>query len=234
MFERQSNPFRLSLTHLLLWTAATAVAVALLHQPGRTRLTTPLVLTNVAVAPVYGLAMLSVFWALSESRGTSRHFSQPGHWLLATIGAAFLGGAGMYRVGIALESGPQAPPAAAVMLGAAVVTAACLALVLVPVFVLGAMDELRHVPVWRFVFPLLAASALSITLGCCLGFSPAGRALIPLIPTGLLAVTLLTIALAAARDLIHREYRDLPHWLGVLGVFVVVGQLTIVLVVSLI
>ena len=46
-------------------------------------------------------------------------------------------------------------------------------------------------------------------------------------PISLLGVTLLTIAIAAGRDLWRRQYRDLQHWLGVLAVFAVVAHVTV-------
>lgn len=53
--QAAANPFRLSLLHLLLWTAATAVAVTLMHPPGAAEVQPRVALVNAAFAPVYGL-----------------------------------------------------------------------------------------------------------------------------------------------------------------------------------
>jgi hypothetical protein len=232
MSDSAPKPFHLSLANLLLWMAATAVAVALMHRPAAPQALAPVALLNVAFAPVYGLAMLTLVSALNECSLTPPpRLTEPGHWLLATIGAGFLGGVGLARVGSALEASPHPPHAIAIFLGAAAVTAACVALVLLPILVFAAMHELRRMRIWQVVFPLLALAGLSVTSGCCLGFWPVGRMLFALTPTSLLGATLLAILIAAIGDVWRREYRDLQHWLGVAGALAV--AIHVVLLVSL-
>ena len=171
MSDATPKPFHLSLANLLLWMAATAVAVALMHRPAAPPPLAPVALVNVAFAPFYGLAILTLAWALNDCSLTPPpRLTEPGHWLLATIGAAFLGGVGMARVGTALEGSPHPPHAIAIILGAAAVTAACLALLLLPILIFAAMHELRWQRVWALVYPLLLLSIMSLSMGCCLGF----------------------------------------------------------------
>jgi hypothetical protein len=211
-----------------MWTAATAVAVALMQRPAALPALAPLALINVAFSPIYGLALLILVGALNECSLTPPpRLTEPGHWLLATIGSVFLGAASIYRVGSALESTTQPPPAIAIFLGAAVVTAASIAWLLLPILVFAAIHELRREAVWCFVFPLLLLSVLSLSISCCLGFSPSGRVFIPLVPTGVFGLMLITILIAAIRDLARREYRDLAHWLGVAAIFAVVAHLAL-------
>jgi hypothetical protein len=108
---------RLSIAHLLLWTATTALALSLcerpppaseigfasfLSQPGMDveaaknrerqqiwRLWQKRYLANLAFAPIYGLALGGLVLAVwSIASGRSGFPTQPGHWLLVVIGSA--------------------------------------------------------------------------------------------------------------------------------------------------
>jgi hypothetical protein len=104
---RNAETFRLTIAHLLLWTAATAFVVSVFPQHWlRTRLP-PFVIVPatehverqrlfekwsiVAVSPFYGVAVASVVIAGSRLLQRRAGFpSQPGHWLLVQTGLGVL------------------------------------------------------------------------------------------------------------------------------------------------
>src|SRR5262245_24222223 len=75
---------RLSIGHLLLITAGSAVAIWLM-QPPNAKADAVAVAISVVFAPVYGTALAVVVLAFSRARSQWVIAAEPGHWLLLMI-----------------------------------------------------------------------------------------------------------------------------------------------------
>src|SRR5678815_1269821 len=88
---------RLSIAHLLLITAGSAVAIWLL-QPPNGKVSALEVVISVIFAPVYGTALAAIVLAFLRVRTQWVAIAEePGHWLLLIIGSGFAGPALLIR-----------------------------------------------------------------------------------------------------------------------------------------
>jgi hypothetical protein len=225
--EATQNPFRLSIAHLLLWTATTAFALFLLRPTFPATLEDAeaadgavlRALVSVAVAPVYGAAILGLVMVLRQLRDIGLfRWREPGHCLLAMVGSGFLG-FGLIGWAMSTLDEPQFSSYVVVALCGAVASIVALLLVF-PVIVLLVDVEFLDPPRWRNVLWLLAATIC----GClCVPEPPAF--LYPVIPALLLICFLLSLFVAVGIDIWKGQHRDLPHWLGVVAIVTVIGHL---------
>jgi hypothetical protein len=233
------QPFRLSLAHLLLWTMTTAVALFLLRptvptdkkpfdaaeESANAAALVPAVVT-VAVAPVYGVAILAVamaLWVPLTCQGTLT-VRQPGHWLLLIVGAQFLGVA-LYAWGIRfLQVGPPLPARHSIPGGFAIAAGIGFLLFMVLLLFLAATEA--QVPLrWKVSFRLFAAAYLTSSLCCCI--MPLHPSPLPLVPATMLLAFLAATLIAAIIDMARGERRDLPHWLGVVAAWSMVMHVVV-------
>ena len=155
---------RLSIAHLLLWMAGTAIALAFFRtffagdQPAGVQ--APLRFFALLQAPIVGAALgslpLAVWQALHGKRGFPH---QPGHWLLVLQGISFLAG-----IIVTLITQPAEPPIGYSQLSLTAATREFWRLVptlAVTLLVLTQVRELR----WRWMFGLMA-----IGYGTCVFF----------------------------------------------------------------
>jgi hypothetical protein len=215
---RDADTFRLSIAQLLLWTATTGVALALLAGARSFSESLSRGLVSMAVAPLYGLGILALAAGARQCFGQDLIAGfQPGHWLLAIVGTAFLGVAGLARIGAWMN--PPPPPAALqVFVAAAGVTASCLLLLLVPFLIISALSDVWLQRAWRFVFLLLGGLLLApLCAGCLFNF--------PLVMAPLLLAVPIASGWAAVTDWRRGERRDLLHWLGVLAINAGLGHI---------
>jgi hypothetical protein len=199
------SPFygRLSIAHLLLITAGSAIAVWLQQPPGMESSVVAVTLA-VTLAPVYGTAMAAIVISLSQ-RPARPFAAQPGHWLLLLIGNVFAGLGLAWRMAFMVRS-PGAPVPKALLFMAAVAIAWPLLLTFALVFFIQAVRDVRQPAPWRLVFWLFAGT---VFLPCCL----------PALPVAALY--------AVVEDLREPQHRDLWHWFGVAALFGVVMHLTL-------
>jgi len=196
----QSLYGRLSIAHLLLITAGSAIAVWLQQPPGAT---SDVVAVAVAAtfAPVYGTALAAMVIALRQWP-TKPLATQPGHSLLLLIGSSFAGLGLALRIMFIMNS-PGVSVLVAVLLIAAIVIAWPLLLTMTLAFFLQAIRDSNQSAQWRRVFWLIA---VSFFLPC----------LLPALPAVVLYATI--------EDVRRQRRYDLWHWLGVVALFGVVAH----------
>jgi hypothetical protein len=252
--EPQNNPFahwrgeatveqrfRLSLAHLLLWTMTTAVALFLLRPTVSTdkkpfdaaeesthaAALLPAVVT-VAVAPVYGAAILAgamALWAALLGQGTLR-VRQPGHWLLLIVGVQFLGVA-LYAWGIRLLQASSDLPDKYTIPGVVLIASGTALFWLLLLLLFLTATQVQKPLRWKIAFRLLAATYCTSTLCCC--FSPFEPWPLPIVSAPLLLAFLASTLIAAVMDLGRGERRDLRHWLGVVAAWSMVVHVVLLI-----
>jgi hypothetical protein len=216
---------RLSIAHLLLITAGSAVAIWLM-QPPNGKADAVAVAISVFFAPVYGTALAVTMMAFLRARSQWVAIAEePGHWLFIIIGGGFAGPALMMRSGSWINQSPAAKPqhAEALLAFGGICVAVALTLMAV-VSLLVVLAEYRDSRRWHTVFGLLAATLITPT--CC---GPVGILVFPPALLGLLGAT----AYAAVTDFKERQYRDLWHWLGIAALFAAVCHAVLFLILVL-
>jgi len=220
---------RLSIGHLLLTTAGSAVAIWLQQPPGVAR-DVRYVAVAVVFAPVYGTALVALALLVVRLWNRQWFLDEPGHWLLVTVGLPFLGISLLKRSLQILDATPEGGDARGVV-GVAILA---LGIVLTgwSLFVpLLALPDVRD-PAWRRVFWLLGSVYLIPVFGCCFALvlgvtfgTPAGVIALP--PAFAIAV-LAAVFVAVRDDRQHQRRRGVWHWLGIavlIGGLVHVGVL---------
>ncbi|MDX1946179.1 MAG: hypothetical protein SFU86_12340 [Pirellulaceae bacterium] len=214
---------RLGIAHLLLWTTATAIALAALGAvfplptaAMQEEMFLPLQLFRrmwlqrmiaFAAAPAYGAALAGIGLALFRLVRRQPGFpSQPGHWLLLY--------AGVYFIEIVGERWLKDWP-----LNQTLVGAVCMALV-VGISLLAAW-HVRQPLRWRIVFWMFAIAALWMATGMAIiqvvGMEVArdNLAWFYFMPAILLFAGLWGGPICGLIDLFAAEKRDVFHWTGV-------------------
>jgi hypothetical protein len=210
---------RLSIAHLLLITAGSAVAIWLMQPPNGKAGTLEVVISAI-FAPVYGTALAVV--VLAFARGAIRLWGaiaeEPGHWLLLIIGSGFAGPALLIRSGSVIRQwpAPSPQPAWEIFLAFVGICVAIALLLEASVSLLVVIAEYHDSRRWHAVFCLLG---LTIFSPCC-GTVVLDSGALSLVLT--VALLLVFTTYAAAVDIRERQYRDLWHWLGVGALFAAV------------
>jgi len=227
-------PFRLTIAHLLLWTAATGFIVAIFPQgwlrvsiPARDYATIAEQVDRrqvfekwsiVAISPFYGAALTSV--AIAGTRLIQRRSGfpeQPGHWLLVQTGIGVLAASCFVATNPDMQSfSPVALHAVRRNLGAVVfVLLTCLAATG------NAPSQAISQPWrWRMFFRLHLLTVVAPLLAFLIAISsPAPNGVAFLLP---LTIWLWAISAAAAVvtglcDLVRRSHFDLFHWTGLIA-----------------
>jgi hypothetical protein len=208
---------RLSIAHLLLITAGSAVAIWLM-QPPNGKASTLEVAISVIFAPVYGTALAVNVLAFVRARSQWVTIAEePGHWLLIIIGSGFAGPALLIRSAswISQSPAPSPQPAGEIFLAFAGICVAIALLLEASVSLLVVLAEYRDSHRWQAVFWLLGVVAVGPVTCCGYLGSYAGGG----VYAALIALLLISSAYAAAIDIRERQYRDLWHWLGVAALF---------------
>jgi hypothetical protein len=221
-------PNRLSIGHLLLWTAATAVVLAAI-MPERPYPDVPeefpeelrqqfvwrqhaLRLAVVAVAPILGAGLSGI--AIAACRATRRRPgfpAAPGHWLLMVLGAVAL--AGLFaRFHDFTEQWPGPWTEAMVMV--------LWLMALSPlVMLLVAMAKVREPTRWHRVFVFAGCNVALYAVFACLAFPVFPAPWVSwLFALALVMATPLSVVVAAVRDWQLGARYDVFHWAGVSAV----------------
>jgi hypothetical protein len=218
---------RLSIAHLLLWTATTAAALAFANRVQEMRIdylggydAFPAAYQRLrwiedmlwyAVAPAYGAAIaatLLAVWHWSLRRGGFP--SQPGHWVAVMLGV------GASRVAGAYITSGILPEDMFIELGVLIlgVVLACLA-----------AASTKGPRRWRTALLMNAgghaALADAVVAGRAAG-SPASLRTLILLPALAIFAAMAAALLASLIDLVSRERFDLFHWIGVGSLWMIV------------
>jgi len=220
---------RLSIGHLLLITAGSAVAIWLQQPPGVAR-DVRYVAVAVVFAPVYGTAIVALALVVVRLWNRQRFLDEPGHWLLVAVGLPFLGISALHRSLQILDPTPDVGNWRGI-LGVAIFSVGVLCCGWSLFLPLLALPDVRD-PAWRRVFWLLGSIYLLPVFGCCVGPVLSGtwgpEAAVAAIPM-IVAIALLAAVLIAVRDdRQHERRRGVWHWLGIavlIGGLVHVGVL---------
>ena len=231
--QRQPSPNRLTIAHLLLWTATTAAVLAGTQRTWHShlplmspdfvqpddpvpeslspfrrmqRLESRLSSLALAFAPAYGAALAGLAlagWRLAGRRGGFP--VQPGHWLLLAVASVIVAAAWP------LAASPV-PMVADVPL--ALRFALPGGVLLVAAWRLPASD-------WRISFDEVGGGLVGIGLAIQLegwlsgtGFGPVVAIPVGVIPAILVVLGMITAGLAVAEEVQSRARRDLFHWAG--------------------
>jgi hypothetical protein len=227
---------RLSIAHLLLWTAATAlvfsccerppapsqIGIGGFSQPGtnveaardreRQRFWQMLqnrYLINLAFAPIYGFALAGFMlasWRITNAK--SGFPTQPGHWLLVVIGSATALVAAKLRLSLP-------PPASDYEDSMYLLIVALMSLL--AGFKVG--DSLWRVPLLIFGGSILLLSPLP-----ALAPGPGGGTLVTMAMFGVGTAFILALV-CAATEVARCDRGDIFHWTGVATLIGVVGHL---------
>jgi len=227
-------PFRLTIAHLLLWTAATGFIVAIfpqdwlsvlrydndyeaiLRQADRQQIFEQW--SVVAVSPIYGAAVTSV--AIAGTRLIQRRSGfpeQPGHWLLVQTGIGVLVASCFVAVDPDILSFPTlALHAVRREFGAVVfVLLVCLAASGI-VASLAVSQPWR----WRMFFRLQPVTVVAPLLAFLITISyplPNGRVVLLWPTIWLWAISATAASSIGLCDLVRRSHYDLFHWTGLIA-----------------
>lgn len=229
---------RLSIAHLLLWTATTALVfsccerppraseigfASFLSQPGanveaamdreRQRLWRILqnhYLLNLAFAPIYGFALAGLALAGWRTAHAKPGFpNQPGHWLLVAIGSTT-------ALAIARVQTPLFQQASGAL-------DSLLMLIVAAIFLLTGIKVGQCI--WQGPLFIFAGSVLLVSPLRALPTGPGSGTLVGIALAGVGAAFVLGL-FCVAGDLARRNRGDLFHWIGVATLLGVVGHLT--------
>lgn len=227
-------PFRLTIAHLLLWTAATAFVVSIFPRDWL-RMSLPLSgdmtaeelvarqrlfekWSIVAVAPFYGAALTSV--AIAGSRLLQRRTdfpAQPGHWLLVQTGLGVMAASCFVASNNDLFSFSTAELHAVRRTYGVIVLGLLAGLTMIGFVACRAIQEPWR---WRMLLKLQAA----VTIVPLVVFLVATTDTVPTNPPslfrlviGLWALAAAAAVIVAARDLVRRSRYDLFHYAGVVA-----------------
>jgi len=220
---------RLSIAHLLLITAGSAVAIWLMQPPNGKAGTLEVVISAI-FAPVYGTGLAILVLAFLRGRGQWLVIAEePGHWLLLIVGGGFTGPALLYRSGSWLSQPPATPQPLEMFFIVVGICGAVFLILSVGVTLLVVLAEYHDSRRWRTVFWLLGITLITPLTCCgCMVFDNGG-----VYYGALVALLLASAAYAAAVDIRERQYRDLWHWLGVAALFAAVCHAALFLFVIL-
>lgn len=236
---KYAAPPRLSIAHLLLWMATTALVVALFPADWMRKLdsSTPLDQESfrqqmerrqtvekvgaALVAPFYGAGLAAVVVATLRAVRREPGFpAAPGHWLLLHVGLGFLAFADAYHKSrgsryVKFELlNPEFDPVSLLLF---------LVFVAQLIVALGAAVQPQPWR-WRLAFGIYLGGVAALIGGMLLGWQGlANEFWLGL--AGIVAANGAAFAIfAAARDLFRRERYDLFHWLGVIVLIAVAAH----------
>lgn len=207
----------LSIAHLLVWTAATAVVLRLGRHDGSTVqfpqwYQSLLIAQELVSSPIGGVAVSSLLLSVYRRLTCGPLFpSQPGHWLLVTCGIKTIGACLPIVIFLHFRVDVRSPLIGYLLLTAGYIGGAAAAVV-------GSW-RLRDRRVWRLL--LLAAGLLDLlTAAVCWWIAFLANGLPPKLLVealqstgGLLLALLLSIMVGA--ELVRGVRRDWWHWVGV-------------------
>jgi hypothetical protein len=228
------RPNRLGLSHLLLWLTLTSIVMAITQHVSKTN---PFddaaaedyaarwrieVLLGFAVAPSNGAALCGLLLAFSRLFTRRSGFpSQPGHWLLLILAAAYcLSALGHF---VTYPSTGQSTRALYLVSGQAV-----------PTVVSGiAGFACRRERRWLWTFGLWSLGLLLHVMGvwALIWLSETavfpGSSLLVTVPTFIVLGAMLLSLVSSLLDLRTSESRDIFHWIGAAALFAVVLKLVV-------
>jgi len=206
---------RLSIAHLLLWTATTAIVLGFIRQIAPhytpTSATTAQYALNLwlqylllfAVSPACGAALGGL--VLAAWRLWTRRFgfpSQPGHWLLIVLSVIPLAASTNWVLRLAA-------PGADFVVG-------CVSISALTLLSFAAATQTRRPMRWLLAFALATGGLGGMAMALFAGYSSPPYALLPAILGGLSVVSSIMAGLAAGiLDLTSNERYDAFHWIGV-------------------
>lgn len=227
--ERVPAANRLSIAHLLLWTATTALAVGTImpdpvdapfqtDMPAEfraylTRQQQQWRMATVLIGPALGAGLAALAIATWRLLRYEPDFpTQPGHWILMIVGMCTVVVMELHLIDRVRLDGFGSN-----FIRTPLFVFFCVTFLLPVITLAVAYSRVTEPLRWKRVFAIAGGSVgLFFFSGCCV--SPLGTPLFPLIMSAILYATPISIVVAAVLDVRSGRTYDVFHWVGVIVV----------------